>query len=238
MGELSSVGFRIKRAVVTTLMRLSSTPVVGRLCLRLAGAMRGPYKDRRVLAYLTDRPYISPLAQIHCPRLVIGPHCFIDDYVTIYAHEDGGEVRLGESVHIYRGTIIEIGRGGSVVVGDHSHIQSHCNVKGFLGSTVIGRNVQIAPHCGFSPYEHGFDALDTDIRDQDIVSSGDIVLEDNVWLGLSVQVLDGVTIGRGTVVGAGAVVTKSLPAESIAVGVPARVSRRRGQQSEPRGTAS
>lgn len=226
-----SIGFKIKRAITTQLMRLSTIPVVGRCCTRLAGAFRGPYKDRRVLAHLTQKPYISPRAQIHCPRLTVGPQCFIDDYVTIYAHEDGGEVRLGEGVHLYRGTIIEIGRGGSVVIGDHTHVQSNCNIKGFLGSTLIGSHVQVAPHCGFSPYEHSFDDLGVDIREQDIISSGNIVVGDNVWLGLSVQVLDGVSIGDGAVIGAGAVVTKSLPPNCVAVGVPARVIRQRGQPS-------
>lgn len=230
---MASLGFRVKRAIAKTLMELSTVPLVGKLCLHLAGAMRGPYKDKRILAHLTDKPYISPKAQIFCPRLSVGPQCFIDEGVTIYAHPDGGEVRLGRGVHLYRGTIIEVGRGGSVIIGDDTHIQSHCNIKGFLGSTRIGRNVQIAPHCGFSPYEHRFDDLNTAIREQDIVSAGDIVLEDNVWLGLNVQVLDGVTIGEGTVVGAGAVVTKSLPPHCVAVGVPARVIRRRGEAASP-----
>lgn len=225
-----SIGFKVRRSVTTMLMRLSAAPVVGGICMRLAGAFRGPYKDRRVLAHLTRHPYISPRAQIHCARLTVGPQCFIDDYVTIYAHEDGGEVRLGEGVHLYRGTIIEIGRGGSVTIGDHTHIQSNCNIKGFLGSTHIGSHVQVAPHCGFSPYEHSFDDLSVDIREQEITSSGDIVVGDNVWLGLSVQVLDGVTIGDGAVVGAGAVVTKALPPNCVAVGVPARVIRQRGER--------
>lgn len=233
---MSSIGFILKRALAKVLMQNSTNPIIGGLCMRLAGAIRGPYKDKRILAQLTRNPYISPKAQIHCARLTIGPHCFIDDDVTIYAHPDGGEVRLGEGVHLYRGTIIEIGRGGSVIIGDHTHIQSCCNIKGFLGSTIIGSNVQIAPHCGFSPYEHGFDDLGVNIREQKIVSSGDIVLQDNVWLGLSVQVLDGVTIGEGTVVGAGAVVTKSLPPNCVAVGVPARVIRQRGAGVAPRST--
>lgn len=226
-----SIGFLVKRRLTTALMSWSDKPLIGRLCMRLAAAMRGPYKDRRILAYLTDKSFVSPQAQIHCPNLVMGKQCFIDDRVTIFAHPDGGEIRLGDGVHIYRGTIIEIGKGGSVVIGDRSHVQSHCNIKGFLGSTIIGKNVQIAPHCGFSPYEHGFDDPEATIRDQAIVSSGDIVLEDDVWLGLNVQVLDGVTIGQGTVVGAGAVVTKSLPANSICVGVPARVVRARGSSA-------
>jgi acetyltransferase-like isoleucine patch superfamily enzyme len=230
---LRGIGYRLRRALATALMQLSPTPLVGGLCLRLAGALRGPYKDKRVLASLTRHPYISPKAQIFCPRLSVGPHCFIDDHVTIFAHPDGGEVRLGQGVHLYRGTIIEVGRGGSVIIGDDTHVQANCNIKGFLANTIIGREVQIAPHCGFSPYEHSFDDLGVSIREQEISSRGDIVLEDNVWLGLSVQVLDGVTIGEGTVVGAGAVVTKSLPPHCVAVGVPARVIRRRGQAQEP-----
>jgi acetyltransferase-like isoleucine patch superfamily enzyme len=225
-----SIGFTVKRALARTWMALSDKPVIGRTCMWLAGALRGPYKDKRILADLTPNPYISPRAQIHCPRLTIGPHCFIDDGVTIYAHSDGGEVRLGEGVHVYRGTIIEVGRGGSVTIGDHTHIQSHCNIKGFLADTHIGSHVQIAPHCGFSPYEHSFDDLGTDIRQQGITTAGEIVVGDNAWLGLAVQVLDGVTIGAGTVVGAGAVVTKPLPPDCVAVGVPARVVRRRGER--------
>jgi acetyltransferase-like isoleucine patch superfamily enzyme len=224
-----SVGFLVRRRLATTLMQLSGRPMIGGLCLRLAAAMRGPYKDKRILAYLSERSFVSPKAQVHCPRLTLGKQCFIDEGVTIFSHPDGGEVRLGDGVHIYRGTIIEIGRGGSVFIGDHSHVQAHCNIKGFLASTRIGQNVQIAPHCGFSPYEHGFDDPEATIRDQDLVSKGDIVIEDGAWLGLSVQVLDGVTIGHGTVVGAGAVVTKSLPPDSICVGVPARVLRARGR---------
>lgn len=224
---MASLGFTVKRAIARSLMGASAAPLIGRLCMGLAGALRGPYKDKRILATLTERPYISPRAQIHCSRLSVGAHCFIDDYVTLYAHHDGGEIRLGEGVHIYRGTIIEIGRGGSVIIGDNTHIQAYCNIKGFLGSTIIGKNVQVAPHCGFSPYEHSFADPDVAIREQEIVSAGDIVLEDDVWLGLSVQVLDGVTIGKGTVVGAGAVVTKDLPPDCVAVGVPARVIRHR-----------
>ncbi len=52
---------------------------------------------------------------------------------------------------------MEVGAGGSVVIGPHTHIQSNCNLKGFLGNLRIGANVQMAPGCGFSPYEHKFD---------------------------------------------------------------------------------
>jgi len=218
----------VKKRLLTALMHASAWPLVGGLCLRLAGALRGPYKDRRVLAALTSRPYISPRAQIWCPRLTIGPHCFIDDGVTLYSHPDGGEIRLGRGVHLYRGTVVEVGAGGSVIIGDDTHIQASCNLKGFLGDLRIGARVQVAPHCGFSPYEHRFDDPGRPIREQGIASRGDIVIGDDAWLGLSVQVLDGVTIGEGAVIGAGAVVVHDVPPLAIAAGVPARVIRMRG----------
>jgi len=212
-------------------MLLSTTPVIGWAALRLAWALAGTYKDRKALATLTDRPVVSPRADIKCPNLRLGPGCFIDDGVTIYAHQGAGRVELGARVHIYRGTIIEIGQGGSVIIGDNTHIQSGCNLKGFLANLRIGSNVQVAPQCGFSPYEHNFAELDKPIWAQGIYSQGDIVIEDDAWLGLGVKVLDGVTIGRGAVIGAGAVVTRDIPPFAVAVGIPARVIRRRDQKA-------
>ena len=219
--------------ILVILITVSGVPVFGRLALLLAEWLVGPYKDRRILAKLTPRSYISPHAQIRCPRLQLGHHCFIDERVTIYSHSDGGEVRLGDRVHLYRDTIIEVGSGGSVIIGENTHIQAACNLKGFLGNVIIGRDVQIAPHCGFSPYEHNFKDRAAVIHQQGIRSAGDIVIEDDVWLGLGVAVLEGVHIGKGAVIGAGAVVTKDVPAYAIAGGVPARVIRMRDQDAAP-----
>jgi acetyltransferase-like isoleucine patch superfamily enzyme len=233
MSRIGRWARHLHQLVLKMLMTASEVPAFGRLALLLAGLLVGPYKDRRILSKLTTRSYVSPRAQIRCPRLHLGHNCFIDDRVTIYCHADGGEVRLGDRVHLYRDTIVEIGAGGSVIIGDNTHVQSSCNLKGFMGNLIIGRDVQIAPHCGFSPYEHNFDNRDLVIHQQGIRSVGDIVLEDDVWLGLGVAVLEGVHIGKGAVIGAGAVVTHDIPAYAIAVGVPARVIRMRGDGPEP-----
>jgi len=214
--------------MLVVLMTLSDWPLIGRLAVRLAGALVGPYKARRRLAQVTRKPYISPRAQVHCRDLVIGPQCFIDDYVTIFGHPSGGRIALGERVHIYRGSIVEVGAGGNVIIGHDTHIQSGCNLKGFLKDTRIGAHVQIAPGCAFSPYQHGFADPGRPMREQSITSKGHIVVGDDVWFGLGVKVLDGVTIGDGAIVGAGAVVTSDVPALGIALGVPARVVGRRG----------
>ena len=221
----------LRLVVLRMLMNLSNIPFLGQVFLRLAETLVGPYKDRRILSHVGNHSYISPRSQIQCSRLYLGRGCFIDDGVTIYAHSDGGDVRLGDRVHLYRGTIVEVGAGGSVHIGDDTHIQAGCNLKGFLGNVLIGCNVQVAPQCGFSPYEHQFEDCDATIKSQGIRSAGDIVLEDDVWLGIGVKVLEGVRVGRGAVIGAGAVVTKDIPPFAIAVGVPARVIRMRGKGS-------
>ena len=196
------------------------------LFLGLAGFPLGPYKDKRkLLRYLGDRPYVSPRAQISCPRLEAGPQCFIDDYVTIYAHKGArGGVTLDRDVAIYRWSVVDLGKGeGNVRNGSHTHIQSWCILNAFIGNIVIGANCMIAAGCAFMPYQHSFADIDRPMREQSLTSRGDVVIEDDVWLGLHVCVMDGVTIGRGTVVGAGAVVTKDVPPYAIAGGVPARV---------------
>lgn len=216
--------WRAKEPILRALMALSGPRGRGRLATRLAvWLLGGVYKDRKLLANLTPRPFISPLAQIRCADLRVGRHAFIDDDVTIYAHDDGGRVEVGEFSSLHRGTVIEIGAGGSVVIGRDSHIQGACNLKGFVADLRIGNQVQIAPQCAFSPYEHTFAERTQPIKNQPLASKGPIVIEDDAWLGLGVIVLDGVTIGRGAVIGAGAVVTGDVPPYAIAVGVPARV---------------
>ena len=221
--------WRIKQPLLRALMMASGPRGRGRVATRFAvWLLGGVYKDRKLLANLTSRPFISPLAQIRCADLRLGRHAFIDDYVTIYAHHDAGHVELGDFSSLHRGTVIEIGAGGSVMIGADSHIQGTCNIKGFVADLRIGSQVQIAPQCAFSPYEHTFADRMQPIKNQPLASKGPIVIEDDAWLGLGVIVLDGVTIGRGAVIGAGAVVTGDVPPYAIAVGVPARIIGTRG----------
>ncbi|MBE9513437.1 MAG: acyltransferase [Chloroflexi bacterium] len=204
-------------------MQCSNLPYIGRLFARLAGLSVGPYRSRRALARI--KTYISPKAQIHCSDLHIGPKCFIDDFVTIFGTD--GSVVLDKRVCLYQGTIVEVGQGGKVIIGENTHVFPGCNLNGYVGEVRIGRQVMISAGCGFTPYQHKLDDLSRPMSDQPLTSKGDIVIEDDVWLGMGVKVMDGVRIGRGAVVGANAVVTKDIPPYSIAVGVPARVIRKR-----------
>lgn len=207
-------------------MKLSNLPYLDRFFTELAAWPLGYFKNRTSLSQF--KPYISPKAQISCRNLHLGKSCFIDDFVTIYSEPDG-EVWLDESVRIYRGTIIEVGQGGKVSIGQYSSVQAYCNLNSYIGHIRIGRQVMVGPQCGFVAYQHSIEDVSRPISEQVLTSKGDIVIEDDVWLGMGVKVMDGVCIGQGAVVGANAVVTKDIPPYSIAVGAPARVIRKRGE---------
>lgn len=112
--------------------------------------------------------------------------------------------------------------GNDIEINDYVHIAG-------ISSVHIGNNVLIASKVYISDIQHGsYSGLDfihssPDIRPNDRpLSAKPIFIEDNVWLGESVSVMPGVLIGKGTIVGANSVVSKSLPPNVIAVGSPAK----------------
>jgi acetyltransferase-like isoleucine patch superfamily enzyme len=114
--------------------------------------------------------------------------------------------------------------GPSIRIGDNAFIGRGCefNVSCDLE---IGANALIASRCTFVDHNHGT-APDAPMRMQ-LCHEAPIFIEDDVWLGVGVTVLAGVRIGRGSVVGANAVVTKSIPPYEIWGGIPAKRIRSR-----------
>ena len=130
-------------------------------------------------------------------------------------------MELGEGACIERGAILQNGEGAELVVGPGSYVHMRCVLSAYVGSVRIGARVQLAPHCGVYSYNHGV-RPDEPMLEQVLTSRGDVVIEDDAWLGFGVIVLDGVRIGSGAVVGAGAVVTKDVASMAIMAGVPAK----------------
>ena len=214
--------WKIKNLWTRFWMRFAGLSRPGRIATRLATWFVPPYKSRCSLARLNQKGYIAPDASIHHGSLQLGANIFIGDRVVIYQSRDGGPVELADEVHLYSDIIIETGEGGGVKIGAGTHIQPRCQLSAYKESIEIGCRVEVAPNCAFYPYNHSF-AAGAPIRNQSLRSKGRIVIGDDVWLGTGVVVLDGVRIGNGAVIGAGAVVTRDVPKNAVAMGVPAQV---------------
>ncbi len=179
-----------------------------------------------------------------------GTNVFISPMAKV---RHGYKIRLGNNVVLERGATLSVDREGKsfIDVGANSFflsnsvikasdgwikIGNNCSVNEFAilfgggglggGGLEIGNDVRIAAHVRIVPMNHIYEDPETPIRLQKNKYLG-IKIEDDVWLGVGSTVLDGVTIGKGSVIGAGAVVTKDIPPYSIAVGVPAKVIKKR-----------
>ncbi len=224
---------RLKRAWTLFWLNQAGLSRSGRFAAHLAGWFYPPYKGRHALARLCAHGYISPHASIPHRNLSLGQHVFIGDGVILFSRDASGAVVIGDAVAINKDTIIEQGDGGSLSIGARTTIQPRCQFSAYRGAILIGEDVQIAPGCAFYPYNHGM-SNEQPMQQQALVSKGGIVIEDNVWLGYGVIVLDGVHIGAGAVIGAGSVVTADIPPGVVAAGVPARVIRLRNEQAKNR----
>lgn len=158
----------------------------------------------------------------------IGSGVRVDEGCILVGSRDGRpSVRIGDNVHLWRNVLLDSATG-SITIGSDVSIGSYTEIYGH-GGCDVGDDCQIAGHCYIIPANHRFDDPTIPIRKQGTDHRG-VSIGDDCWLGHGVSVLDGVTIGRGSVIGARAVVTSSLPAFSVAVGAPARVVSRRGER--------
>jgi len=209
-------------------MRYAGLTGFGRAATRLATWFAPPHKAGTSLAQMNPKGYIAPSAKIYHPDMQFGANVFIDDRTIIFRAANGGPVQLGDRVCILRDTIIETGDGGSLTVGPDAYIHPRCQLNAYKAPIEIGSGVLIAANCALYPHDHGV-APDRPIREQPLQTKGPIIVDEHAWLGTGVVVLGGVRIGKGAVIGAGAVVTKDVPDGAIAFGVPTRVVKMRSE---------
>lgn len=153
---------------------------------------------------------ISPLADIEDSvrgtLIRIGARTVIDAFVKIKPAGGMGDVVIGAECAINSGTVIYTGNG-----------------------VRIGDAVAIAANCTFAPTNHAIADRTKRIRDQGFQpSKGGIVVEDDVWIGANVVLLDGAMVRKGAVIAAGSVVRGEVEAYAIYAGAPARKIGERG----------
>jgi acetyltransferase-like isoleucine patch superfamily enzyme len=163
-------------------------------------------------------------------------HIAIDDLVsispgvTLRANTNAMPgISIGGASSIQEQCILSANQG-RINIGSHCWLGPFCLIYG-NGGVTIGNNVMIAAHTIVNTVSHNASRRDIPMSDQGIYCDP-VTIEDDVWIGMHVSVLQGVVIGHGSIIGAGSVVTTDIPPWSVAVGTPARVVRQRYEAAE------
>jgi acetyltransferase-like isoleucine patch superfamily enzyme len=163
--------------------------------------------------YMIEGPQICRIGN----DVVFHPNCFIQG--------NGARFIVDEHVDFYPTTYISFGENGVVEIGHHTHFAPGCAMYGH-GHLKIGPYCNIAAHCVFATVGH-----DPVIRDKPMAlapaCSGPITLVEDVWFGANVTVTANVTVAKGCVIGANAMLNRSTEPYGLYVGVPAKRLRDR-----------
>jgi acetyltransferase-like isoleucine patch superfamily enzyme len=151
-----------------------------------------------------------------------GPDCVFEAGVLIFHPEN---VELGTNVYVGHNAILKGYHKNTMRIGDGTWIGQQAFLHS-AGGIDIGANVGIGPSVRIITSFHSEAGRDIPILSSPI-EFAPVVIEDDCDVGVGAIVLPGVRIGRGTQIGAGAVVTEDVPPYSVAVGVPAKVTRQR-----------
>ncbi|WP_019612882.1 acyltransferase [Psychromonas ossibalaenae] len=146
---------------------------------------------------------------------LINHDAFISEQAVICCDD----LTLGSKSYIAAQAILR----GSLNIANNVSINNHVQIS---GKVTIGQQVRIASMTTIVGFNHGFEDIHTPIYKQPCTSKG-IVIGENVWIGASVVICDGVKIGANSIIAAGSIVVKDLPASSICAGNPAKVIRSR-----------
>jgi len=158
----------------------------------------------------------------HPSRISLGDNVTIDDNTLIDARGAGGKgLVIEDGVIINRNSIVQ-SKGGDIEIGKSVGLGANSVVVSWSGIR-IGDGARIAGGCYLSAGRFDFDDPGMNIAEQDGYSTGPIILEEDVWIATRVTILDGVRIGKGSIVAAGSVVSGDIPPLSLAHGNPAKV---------------
>lgn len=187
----------------------------------LRGFVRGfRFKRRGGVMFIGKRVRI-----MHPSHISAGKGLILGEGVCINALCKDGVV-LGDNVSIGAGSVLECTGvirelGDGITIGNHVGFAQNAFIS-VRGSVEIGDDCIFGPHVSIFAENHVYRSRETPIRLQGATRKG-VRIGSDCWFGANATVLDGVTVGDGCVVAAGAVVTKDVPPYSIVGGVPARV---------------
>jgi len=162
---------------------------------------------------------------IHSMGGKVGKNVKFYEGVRIVSNSPGA-IEIGNDVRILRGATISTAQTGKIAIGNRVHIGEGTII--FSGLSIIIRDdVIIGPQNVIVDSDHSYKDLNLPMNQQELTFE-QVLIEDDVWISSNCVITKGVTLSKGAVIGAGAVVKKDIPPYSIAVGVPARVIKKRG----------
>jgi acetyltransferase-like isoleucine patch superfamily enzyme len=221
-GILQKLGKKIVISIRRLSVQYSRTKWLRPIMTIIAEIGIRPYHSKEHLAWITHLGYSARNVSFPERPVHTGRHVYLGDGTTIDYNDATSEIILSDHVAIYGNSFLKAGFNAKIYIGHGTHIQPGCHIQAYLQNIEIGSFVEIGANCGLYSYDHGMKRGIT-VMNQALESHGQIVIENGVWLGHGVIVLSGVRIGHDSVVGAGSVVTKNIPANAIAAGVPAKV---------------
>ena len=164
----------------------------------------------------------------HPKKINIGDNIILDDNLLIDAKGDGNRgIAIKNDVFVGRNSILSC-KGGDIILDERSNLGANCYI--FSSSRVrLGKDAIVAAYTYFiGGGNYLLDEIDVAINLQyDYEGKGGVEIDDNVWVGAHCVVLDGVKVGKGSVIAAGAIVRKSVEGMSIIGGVPAKILKKR-----------
>lgn len=128
----------------------------------------------------------------------------------------------GKNVNIERKA--DFGKGTGIKIGDNSGLGVNCSVRGPLD---LGANIMMGPDVTILTSIHNTVRTDIPMNQQGFLPNQKVTIGDDVWIGTRAIILPGVSVGKGAIIGAGAVVTKDVPEYAVVAGVPAKVIKYR-----------
>ena len=172
-----------------------------------------------LVARLLRRRFLTPAGR----RMALDGMLFLGSRVTIQIGRRA-RVRFGRWVWIGHGSKIRC-HEGEVSIGDKTVLGQECTISAYQHVS-IGAQCILADRVMLIDFDHNVAETERPIRVQGIYKR-DTRVGSNVWIGHAAQILRGVTVGDNAIIGAGAVVTKDVPANAVVGGVPARLLRMR-----------
>jgi acetyltransferase-like isoleucine patch superfamily enzyme/glycosyltransferase involved in cell wall biosynthesis len=209
---------------------MHTTDLVAMIFKLGAGFLRGLvyrplFKEKRGLIFINGGAKLR-----NCGHISLGRNFVAERGCEIQGLSRSGVV-FGDNVTVGSYAMIRpsgyYGRdlGEGLEIGDRSNIGAYCYL-GAYGGITIGREVMMGPRVSLFAENHNFERTDISMRQQGVTRRR-IVIEDDCWLASGSVILAGVTIGKGSIIAAGAVVTKEVPPYSIVGGNPAKIIRSR-----------